>query len=238
LYHRWTEDEVCYVVSNIRTKTYREIASDLTIITGEPFTWLQVFVRAKRLGYLRKDRVITEDEVLHMRNLYKDGVHTIKRLANKFNIDKTYASRILQGKRMNAFGDYRSPKPPEPRYFIVAYGEKKSVSAWERDPRCRACKHTLAKRVRAIARVSPSGGLRPPSPSATPKGEEHVYVAEGEHLLRGIGKKRGAKPLIEAFGEVKSLEAWIADPRCELPRRDVERRLRRGFKGEDVLRIS
>jgi hypothetical protein len=125
LYHRWTEEEVCYLVANIRTKTYREIASDLTVMTGEPLTWLQVFVRAKRLGHLRKERVVGLDEVREMRRLYRAGGHTVKRLAEKFNIEESYASRILQGRRKNELGNYESPKPKEPRYFIIAYGETK-----------------------------------------------------------------------------------------------------------------
>ena len=131
--------------------------------------------------------------------------------------------------------------PEQPKY--EAFGERKTLDEWSRDPRCRVSKESLRRRilVRGMT-VDQALVAKPGTTRFVP--EERKYEAFGERkslhawsrdprcpvsatslslrvLARGMTveqaftvKVEPAKYVLEAFGERKSLHAWACDPRC------------------------
>jgi len=99
----------------------------------------------------------------------------------------------------------------EPKKYL-AFGEKKTLLDWARDPRCVVGYQIILKRLRA-----------------------------GIPLELGMSVKRFAFldprtiPLT-AFGETKSIRGWARDPRCLVAYSTFLRRLHLGEQLEDALR--
>jgi hypothetical protein len=94
--------------------------------------------------------------------------------------------------------------------FIEAFGERKTVSAWATDPRCRAKAGTVYARLAA--------------------GYSHERALSEIEPLVGL----------TAFGETKTMKAWAKDPRCAVSYKVLWQRLNmnRGFTPETAITLS
>ena len=112
----------------------------------------------------------------------------------------------------------RSPKMSlrrKPRWLIEAFGEEKGPTAWSRDRRCAISRGTLLRRVR--------DGWRPELAISTP-------------AQKNGGEGAGRRP-ITAFGETRSLAAWLRDRRCRVTYGGLNARLKRGVPPEQALTV-
>jgi len=91
----------------------------------------------------------------------------------------------------------------DPRQF-EAFGVRKTLPGWVRDPRCRCSYRTLLARLKSG--VTFALALVDPSPSA----------------------RAGRSMQLEAFGETKSVGDWARDPRCIVSEETLRNRLRKG----------
>lgn len=82
----------------------------------------------------------------------------------------------------------------KPKILVTAFGETKSLRDWARDKRCQVTKAGLRDRLR--------NGSHPESAITDPPVSQG-YNGSWNHL-------------ITAFGEEKSLAAWLRDPRCQV----------------------
>jgi len=95
-----------------------------------------------------------------------------------------------------------------PKY--VAFGETKSVDEWVADPRCNVTPSLLRQRL--------SDGWDCESALSKPSRPTHYR-----------------KPLIEVFGEHKTLAEWVADPRCPYTLSGVITRLKSGLCAAEAI---
>lgn len=111
----------------------------------------------------------------------------------------------------------RAPSKPQrvPKYRIRAFGRALGPTEWSRQRECTVSLTTLLQRLR--------GGWSP----------EAAISAEPANR-GGLGKFRRR---IRAFGEVKSLTQWAADPRCAVVPAALRKRLNRGLSPEDAIAI-
>jgi hypothetical protein len=98
---------------------------------------------------------------------------------------------------------------PHARCYVTAFGERKNVASWVRDPRCVVTLPTLHHRI--------SAGWDGERALTTPSGTRHV------------------SRYLTAFGETHSLAAWLRDPRCAVPSSTLRARLAAGLAPEDAL---
>lgn len=94
---------------------------------------------------------------------------------------------------------------------VTAFGETKTPAEWAADARCQCCHHTLSARLRS--------GLSP-----------EVAITASNDQLRRRGRR-----MLSAFGETKSLLAWLSDPRCRTSRWGLYLRLAAGIDFEIAL---
>jgi hypothetical protein len=94
--------------------------------------------------------------------------------------------------------------------LLMAFGERKSVTAWARDPRCHVSKSALKYRLN--------------------KG-----MSLEEALTRPSGEANAERPMLTAFGELKRLADWLCDPRCVVSSGGLHGRLEKGMSFEDAL---
>jgi len=104
-------------------------------------------------------------------------------------------------------------KPTRARRLILAFGERKGLTAWSRDPRCKVCASTISDRL--------AKGDTAESAIATPRensgGSDMVYTE------------------LKAFGETRGITDWTRDPRCRVSNTGIKGRLRRGWTVEEAL---
>lgn len=143
-----------------------------------------------------------------------------------------------------------------------AFGELKSVNGWSRDPRCKVEYSVLLKRVKKGIPIEVAMRARSMRDIASPHfsafGEEKSLsdwlrdsrcmvsrallqrrLADGwafeDALVQGTRPKHYRKPLIEAFGERKTLAAWATDPRCRYTAVGITIRMKAGMSPEDAI---
>jgi DNA-binding CsgD family transcriptional regulator len=102
---------------------------------------------------------------------------------------------------------------PRRRRLVRAFGERKTASAWARDPRCTVSDITLRRRLRS--------GM-PPEEAIT----EPPRRVTGPPVTRAI----------TAMGATKSTRDWVRDRRCMVKEHTIRSRLRRGWTPEDAIR--
>jgi len=92
-----------------------------------------------------------------------------------------------------------------------AFGESKNIKEWAKDERCAVSEKALGDRLRGgmAIELALSGYLPPPEPKSEPQ--------------------------FEAFGESKSMKAWLEDPRCRVKRPTVLLRMRLGRTFEQAI---
>jgi hypothetical protein len=93
---------------------------------------------------------------------------------------------------------------------VTAFGDTKTLSAWVRDARCQVGRLTLKARLR--------NGWDTERALSTPPGATHPKTR-----------------LLTAFGETKSINAWIKDPRCVRSHYGVRACLAQGMSVEEAL---
>lgn len=105
-------------------------------------------------------------------------------------------------------------KGDSPRYarkdatLIYAFGTRKSISEWAKDPRCKVSRSALRKRIR-----------------------DGVPWAEA---ISSPPQKR--EKIIEAFGEKKTASEWASDPRCKVDEVRLRRRyFDKGWRAERAI---
>ena len=92
------------------------------------------------------------------------------------------------------------PKPTPIMFPVTAWGETKGILAWERDPRCKVCAQTLKQRLVRTTRVwSPEEAISTPAKKGLKIVEMRI-----ENAMRP-----------EIYGETKTIDEWLHDPRCE-----------------------
>lgn len=97
--------------------------------------------------------------------------------------------------------------------LIEAFGERKGLIDWERDPRCKVTAGGLRSRIRR--------GMDP----------EEAMTRPSQSPDRTNNKPR----LIEAWGESKSIADWLRDRRCKVTSVALKNRLARGFSPEEAI---
>ena len=110
----------------------------------------------------------------------------------------------------------RRPKQtPKERRIVEAFGERKGITAWSRDPRCKV---TLAGLGARLARgMDTEEALTRPS-RTSPTGHT------------------GSR-WIESWGETKSLADWLRDRRCNVSAATLAQRLKDGLAPEEALTL-
>ena len=99
---------------------------------------------------------------------------------------------------------------------IQAFGEIKTAKEWSRDPRCQIGYVGLHRRL--------TEGVDPELAITTPS---------------RIQKKNVHPHSLTAFGETKSLQEWITDPRCKVPLATIYWRInRQGWTHEECLTLA
>ncbi len=110
------------------------------------------------------------------------------------------------------------PKPPKAPYknpvYCEAFGERKTVSAWRRDPRCAVTARVLRERLRR--------GI-----------SAELALMEPKHIAYEHSRPRNVP--VEAFGERWPLREWSKDPRCVVSYERLCVRIRKGFSPEVAL---
>lgn len=104
------------------------------------------------------------------------------------------------------------PRVPAPRRVVAAFGERKGLTEWTRDPRCKVGVRALRGRLRR--------GMRPEAAMST--------------LPRANGPRPGR--MLTAFGVRKSIAGWARDRRCEVTLTTLAARVRRGVPIEVAIR--
>ncbi|NGO40657.1 hypothetical protein [Streptomyces ureilyticus] len=107
------------------------------------------------------------------------------------------------------------------RDYLLAFGDEKTLRAWEDDPRCAVDGWHLRKRL--------LDGLPPEEALATPLAPDAVDRA-------GIPVVARPPAQYGAFGERKTLEAWSTDERCEVSYIVLRSRVLGGTPLEQALR--
>ena len=97
---------------------------------------------------------------------------------------------------------------------VEAFGERKSVAEWARDPRCVVSERTLRARLRRGARGEEAITKAPFAPAT-------VRQAKGE--------------LWTAFGRSLTVRQWTEDPRCNMKPRALRARLESGMDPETAI---
>lgn len=139
--------------------------------------------------------------------------------------------------------------------YLTAFGERKTIPDWVADERCKVGAPAVRTRLKKgwsveLALVTPISeqnrvvALPDESPARTiaewarssPAGVNPETLRK--RLARGwkIGEAldtarqlKGRKFEIHAFGETKTLEEWLEDPRCIPPERTIRERIRHGW---------
>lgn len=141
--------------------------------------------------------------------------------------------------------------------LVTAFGETKSLLAWERDPRCLVTRRALKERLEKGVEPEEAMGQAPSHvPDFSPLeafGETkalmdwsrdprcQVTYQQLRHRLKVMTLEEALKApargtvLHEAFGEAKTLAEWVADPRCQVKRQVLDGRLQRGLPLEEAL---
>ena len=114
--------------------------------------------------------------------------------------------------------DGKPVKGPEGR-LIEAFGERKNLNAWARDPRCPVEASTIGQRLKA--------GWSPQRAVETPA------LRMGDPRRRKTESTFGRE--LTAWGETKRMRAWAKDPRCVVSVAAVARRLSYGWTAERAL---
>lgn len=94
---------------------------------------------------------------------------------------------------------------------VEAFGERKTILEWSRDPRCQVTLRELRHRI--------DRGVSP-----------EAAISDASTVNR-----RQAKNLIEAFGETKSAAAWAKDPRAHTSALTIAARVQRGWSAEEAI---
>jgi hypothetical protein len=119
----------------------------------------------------------------------------------------TVCARMKRGWTLEAA--LTTPALPYPHSkSLLAFGERKAMSEWLRDPRCRVGRDALNVRL--------AQGWAPETALTTPP-----------------GARRGQS--LAAFGETHSLTEWAADPRCVVSAATLTARLSAGWPVDDAL---
>lgn len=95
--------------------------------------------------------------------------------------------------------------------WITAFGERKILADWLRDPRCHVGEGTIRRRI--------NRGI---------EGSD-LFVREKMKPVRHVGK------IAVAFGESKTVGAWSRDPRCLVTLDCLKKRMRRGLSMERAM---
>lgn len=116
----------------------------------------------------------------------------------------------LQYSRSNCFiGTHKQAKGlGNSKYFIEAWGERKTIGQWSSDPRCACSKGVLYDRLR--------------------KG---VFSSTEE----AIATEPNQQVFLDAWGEVKNIAEWSRDERCLVPKSTLEYRIRKGMDPEVAM---
>ncbi len=112
---------------------------------------------------------------------------------------------------------YRRPPKKRflpPRWLLEAWGEKKGITAWTRDPRC-AIVSTGALRLRLLKGWTPEDAIGLPPQVDTNKGMSFVEIT--------------------AFGRTQGLLAWSRDRRCKVMATALNKRLQQGIPPEIAI---
>ena len=96
---------------------------------------------------------------------------------------------------------------------MEAFGERKMLGEWFRDPRLKVAPKRLTSRLRR--------GWDPEQAMTTPEGSVYHKPEKGTYAT--------------AFGETKNLTLWAEDARCAVTRWDLSRRLRAGWSVERAI---
>ncbi len=108
----------------------------------------------------------------------------------------------------NCFFTADAPVTTRSRLLTVE-GETQSLSEWARDPRCRVSPSTFLGRMARGWQV--------------------------EDALRIDPRSTTPPPSLTAFGETRSLMAWLQDPRCCVTGKCLQARMRAGWDAERAL---
>ncbi|MBV6459375.1 MAG: hypothetical protein HONBIEJF_02523 [Fimbriimonadaceae bacterium] len=151
---------------------------------------------------------------------------------------------------------YERRKEPKGVQLWRHDGEEKSLYQWARDPRCQVTHTALVARIRkgipletALSKStrqhagfgetrSIDGWLKDPR-CKVPSKLVRRRLADGWDLESAITHPRCPTrhrgPLLEAFGEQKTLVDWCADPRCRYTPTGVKMRLQSGLSLADAI---
>ena len=109
--------------------------------------------------------------------------------------------------------------PYKERRMVTAWGKEKSLYEWSRSPECAVGLETLYARFRAKRkRWTPEDAISQPA--------RQCYVGD---------IRKGSAQLYKGFGEEKDLYHWARDPRCEVARGTLKKRLRGGVPVEQAV---
>jgi hypothetical protein len=146
--------------------------------------------------------------------------------------------------------------------LFEAFGEKKTIQEWVRDPRCKISDSGLRSRLRRgtdfeTALTEPSKNRRLDAETAmevveavpwhvrTPKQKPPPApkrVKPTTLLLRpedvSFDSIRAGRVWFEAFGEIKNLREWALDPRCELSEEELRLCIEAGCSTFDIFHFQ
>jgi len=104
--------------------------------------------------------------------------------------------------------------PTFPERAYTAFGERKLIGDWPKDPRCVVSRETLRLRLRAG---------EPPEQALTRPAESAGGYAPRDSRTWS------------AFGELKTIAQWAGDPRCKVEGKTLARRLAGGVDPEKAI---
>jgi hypothetical protein len=126
------------------------------------------------------------------------------------------APKALQSRLRDGWDIEKAISTPivSPERMVEAFGETKSILEWSKDPRCLVTECSLRERLR--------------------KGwdAESAMKVERMDFKQNL---RSVRRMIQAFGTEKSIADWSRDPRCQISKKALQKRLTTGWNPEEAI---
>lgn len=127
------------------------------------------------------------------------------------------------------------------KHMLSAFGERKPLNAWGRDPRCPVTRQALHVRVVKMGLTIEEAFALGPGEAGKRPGRPRKYADDRATRRRANPPKPRGRPrntdvrTITAWGETRTPEEWAADPRARVSARLIVQRVRSGYTPEQAI---